>query len=261
MLVVVAQNAEVHDRRIAERAVAVLDGGAADENGVCKRFLDGLGGDVEDQVLVAGLLELGNDIMQLGKIRAVHTKHDACRGGDLVHSREIILVCAVEDGLVVLDGLNRCLGGVDVLGVNDDGAVADGCCLLAELDKLRAVARVMDEDALYHLALADALVVDLLDALDALFDFRVVHAGAQRRCEEVAVDKGLLMTHHDGLAAELVLADRDGLHGRRSGLRQKGDGLCGHIRTFGNFNGTLRDLHAERHTCGAAALFTVLLGR
>ena len=96
MLVVVAQNAEVYDRRIAERAVAVLDGGAADENGVCKRFLDGLGGHVENQVLVAGLLELSNDIMQLGKIRAVYAKHDACRSGDLVHSREVILVGAVE---------------------------------------------------------------------------------------------------------------------------------------------------------------------
>ena len=265
MLIVVAQNAEVHDRRIAERAVAVLDGGAADENGVCKRFLDGLGGDVEDQVLVAGLLELGNDIMQLGEVRAVYAKHDACRSGDLVHGCEVILVGAVEDGLVVLAlGLDRRLGGVDVLGVDDDGAVADGRCLLDRARQTcRAVACVMDEDALYHLALADALVVDLLDALDASFcrlsaSSMQVHSVAG---EKVAVDKGLLMTHHDGLAAELVLADRDGLHGRRSGLGEKCDGLFGHVRALGDLNRALGDLHAERHTGGAAALFTVLLGR
>ena len=36
------QRRDVHDRRIAEGAVAVLDGGAADEHGVGIRFLDGL---------------------------------------------------------------------------------------------------------------------------------------------------------------------------------------------------------------------------
>ena len=126
---------------------------------------------------------------------------------------------------------------------------------------LKDVARVVHEHALDHFTLADALVIDLLDAFDARIDRSVVHVCSKGGGKQVAVDQGLLMTHHDGLAAELVLADRDGLHGRRSGLRQKGDGLCGHIRTFGNFNGTLRDLHTERHTCGAAALFTVLLGR
>ena len=120
----------------------------------------------------------------------------------------------------------------------------------------------LEMQRLEGVTLADALVIDLLDALDALFDFRVVHAGAQRRREKVAVDKGLLVAEQDGLAAELdVIADRDGLHGRRGSLRQKGNSLFGHVRALGDLNRALGDLHAERHTCGAAALFTVLLGR
>ena len=76
MLVVVAQNAEVDQRRITEGTVAVLDGGAADENGVGKGFLDGLGGNVENQVLVASLLQSGDDVMQLGQVCAVDAQND-----------------------------------------------------------------------------------------------------------------------------------------------------------------------------------------
>lgn len=119
----------------------------------------------------------------------------------------------------------------------------------------------MNEDALDHFTLADTLVIDLLDERDALFDGRVVHGGIQRRREQVAVDEGLLMTHHNGLAAELVRADRDGLHGRRGGLGQKGDRLFGHIRALGDGNSALCDLHAECHAGGAAAFLTVFLRR
>ena len=98
--------------------------------------------------LLPAFSSFGNDIVQLGEIRAVYAQHDACRGGDLVHGREVILVGAVEDGLVVLDGLNSRLGGVDVLGVDDDGAVADALLPSSQSStKLRAVACVMDEDA------------------------------------------------------------------------------------------------------------------
>ncbi len=69
MLVMVAQDAKVYDGGIAEGPVAVLDGGAADENGVGKGFLDGARSDVEDQVLVAGLLKLGDGVVQLGEVR------------------------------------------------------------------------------------------------------------------------------------------------------------------------------------------------
>ena len=83
----------------------------------------------------------------------------------------------------------------------------------------------MNEDALDHFALADTLVIDLLDALKTGLNGGVIHAGAKRCREQVAVDEGLLMTHHDGLAAELVRADLDGLHGRRSSLGQMIDAL------------------------------------
>ena len=258
MLVVVAQNAEIDQRRITEGTVAVLDGGAADENCVCEGFLDGLGGNVENQVLVASLLQSGDGVVQLGQVCAMDAQNDTGSGCDGVHCLEVILVGAVEDGLVVLDCLDSCLCGVDVLGVDDDGTAFDGGCLLAQLDKLCAVACVVNEDALHHLALADALIVNLLDAFDARFDLRVVHAGAQRCCEQVAVDEGLLVTHHDGLAAELMFADRDGLHGRRGSFRQKSDRFFGHVGALCDFNGALGNLHAESHTCGAAALFTVL---
>lgn len=130
MLVMVAQDAKVYDGGIAEGPVAVLDGSAADENGVGKRFLDGRRGDVEDQVLVAGLLELGDGVVQLGEVLAADAQDEACCLGDLAHGGEVVLVGAVQDGLVILDGFDSRLGGVDVLGVDDDGAVRQSRCLL-----------------------------------------------------------------------------------------------------------------------------------
>ena len=261
MLVMVAQNAQIDNGGIAERAVAVLDGGAADEHSVCERLLDGGSGHVENEVLVAGLFECGNGIVQLGQIRAADAQNEARRLGDLVHVVEVVLVCAVQDGLAVLDGLDGSLRRLDVLGVDDDGAVGQSGCLFAQFDKLRAVACVVNEDALDHFALADTLVIDLPDALKTSLNSRIVHAGAQRGRKQVAVDEGLLMTHHNGLAAELVRADRDGLHGRRGGLGQKGDRLFGHIRALGDGNSALCDLHAECHAGGAAAFLTVFLRR
>ena len=199
--------------------------------------------------------------MQLGQIRAADAQNEARRLGDLVHVVEVVLVCAVQDGLAVLDGLDGSLRRLDVLGVDDDGAVGQSGCLFAQFDKLRAVARVVNEDALDHFALADTLVIDLPDALKTSLNSRIVHAGAQRGCKQVAVDEGLLVTHHNGLAAELVRADRDGLHGRRGGLGQKGDRLFGHIRALGDGNSALCDLHAECHAGGAAAFLTVFLRR
>ena len=261
MLVMVAQDAKVDDGGIAEGPVAVLDGGAADEHGVCERLLDGGSGHVENEVLVAGLFKLCNGIVQLGQIRAADAQNEARRLGDLAHGCEVILVRAVQDGLVVLDGLDSGLGRLDVLGVDDDGAVRQSGCLLAELDEFRAVACVVNEDALDHFTFADALVIDLLDALKTSLDRCVVHAGAQRGREQVAVDEGLLVAHHDGLAAELVRADLNGLHGRRSGLGELCLGFFGHIRALGNGNSALCDLHAECHAGGAAAFLTVFLRR
>ena len=261
MLVMVAQDAKVDDGGIAEGPVAVLDGGAADENGVGKRFLDGRRGDVEDQVLVAGLLELGDGVVQLGEVLAADAQDEACCLGDLAHGGEVVLVGAVQDGLVILDGFDSRLGGVNVLGVDDDGAVRQSRCLLAELNELHAVARVVHEHALDHFTLADALVIDLLDALDARIDRSVIHVCSKGGGKQVAVDQGLLMTHHDGLTAELMRADLDGLHGRRGSLRQKGNSLFGHVRALRDGNSALGDLHAECHAGGAAAFLTVFLRR
>ena len=69
MLVMVAQNAQIDDGGITEGPVTVLDGGAADEHGVRERLLDGGGSHVKNEVLVAGLFELGNGVVQLGQIR------------------------------------------------------------------------------------------------------------------------------------------------------------------------------------------------
>ena len=261
MLVMVAQNAQIDDGGIAEGLVTVLDGRTADKHGVCERLLDGGGGHIENEILVAGLFKFGNGVVQFGQIRTADAQNEARRLGDLVHGREGILVRAVQDGLIVLDRLDGGLCRLDVLGVDDNGAVGQSSCLFAEFDELRAVARVVNEDALDHFAFADTLVIDLLDALKTSLNSRIVHAGAQRGRKQVAVDEGLLMTHHDGLAAKLVRADLDGLHGRLCSLGQKCDRLFRHIRALGNGNSALCDLHAECHAGGAAAFLTVFLRR
>ena len=199
--------------------------------------------------------------MQLGQIRAADAQNDTGSLGDLVHGCEVVLVGTVQNGLVVLDRFDSSLGRLNVLRVDDDGAVSQSGCLLAQLNELCAVAGVVNEHALDHFALADTLVIDLVDEGDPLFDRCVVHSGIQRGCEQVAVDEGLLVTHHDGLAAELMRADLDGLHGRRGSLGQEGDGLFGHVRALGDGNSTLCNLHAECHTGGAAAFLTVFLRR
>ena len=45
------------------------------------------GGHVENEVLVAGLFECGNGVVQLGQIRAADAQNEARRLGDLVHGR------------------------------------------------------------------------------------------------------------------------------------------------------------------------------
>ena len=133
-------------------------------------------GDVEDQVLVAGLLELGDGVVQLGEVRAADAQDDACCRGDLAHGGEVVLVGAVQDGLVVLDGLDSRLGGVDVLGVDDDGAVRHEPLPFCRARRTVALSPASCTNThSTHLTLADALVVDLLDALDARVDRSVVH--------------------------------------------------------------------------------------
>ena len=109
---------------------------------------------------------------------------------------------------------------------------------------------------------AATLATDMDDAaIDARIDRSVIHVCSKGSGKQVAVDQGLLMTHHDGLTAELMRADLDGLHGRRGSLRQKGNSLFGHVRALRDGNSALGDLHAECHAGGAAAFLTVFLRR
>ena len=126
---------------------------------------------------------------------------------------------------------------------------------------MASTAALADGDEFHVLALADTLVIDALELCDLCLDRSVVHLGVDRDGEQVAGDEGLLMTEQDRLAAELVAGDLDGLHGRRSGLRQKRDGFRGHVRALGDGQRALCDLHAECHAGGAAAFLTILLGR
>ena len=260
MILGAAELAEINDRRIAEGAVVVLKGSAADLNGVAEGLLDGGAGDVEQEVLVAGLLECLDGVVQFVEVRSLNAENDAVSLGKLVHGLEVVLVDAVDNGLCVLDGLDGSLGGLNVGGLEDHAAL-QRCGLLGKLDKAGVVAAVADGDEFHVLALADTLVIDALELRDLCLDRSVVHLGVDGDCEQVAGDEGLLMTEQNRLAAELVRADRDGLHGRRGGLGQKGDRLFGHIRALGDGNSALCDLHAECHAGGAAAFLTILLGR
>ena len=258
--VTVAELREVDDGRITEGTVVVLDGGAADDDGVREGLLHGRAGDVDDEVLVAGLLESFDGVVQLFEGSALDAEDDARGGRDGVHVGVVVLVGAVQNGLDVLDRLDGGLRGVDVFGVEDDAALKRGG-LFGQRDELVGIASVVDENGFDVLALTDALVVGLLHDVELRVDLGVVHAGAQILRKEVAGHEGLLMTEHDGLAAQLVAGELDGLHGGCGGLGEEGDRLFGHVRALRDRERALRDLHAERHTRGAAAFLTVLLGR
>ena len=262
VLVARGQLGQIDDGGIAERAVAVLQRGAADEHGVGERLLDGLTGDVDDEVLVARGLELGDEVMQLGQAVGMDAEGHARLSGDGAHLLVVLRRGAVEDGLAVLadgKGLLRALGAG---AVEDQGTARCGGLLDEVFPLAGGILLAADHDELDVLALADALIVDLLDVGQLLIGSGLVHAGADGNGEAVAVDKGLLVAEQDGLAAELdVIADRDGLHGRRSGLGELCLGFFGEVRAFIQSDGALCDLHAEGHAGGAAAFLTVFLGR
>lgn len=69
-------------------------------------------------------------VVQFGQIRTADAQNEARRLGDLVHGREGILVRAVQDGLIVLDRLDGGLCRLDVLGVDDNGAVGRAAAFL-----------------------------------------------------------------------------------------------------------------------------------
>ena len=66
MVIAAGNAAYVDDGGIAEAAVAILDGGAAHQNGIGQRLLGGLAGDVQHQILVAGGFQLLHGVVQVG---------------------------------------------------------------------------------------------------------------------------------------------------------------------------------------------------
>ena len=79
---------------------------------------------------------------------------------------------------------------------------------------------------------------------------------------QILVNQGLLVTEHNGLAAQLViLTEGNGLHSGGSGLVQHCLCVLREVGALINRNRALGHLHAECHTGGAAALLTVLLRR
>ena len=159
-----------------------------------------------------------------------------------------------------LQTLERRLRDFGIGAVQDQRAIGF-VRLLHELDiRIRAVARIIQEQEFSVFTLADALVIDLLDLGDLRIDVRFV-AGDVRR-EQVLAHKRLLMTEQHGFAAKLMRvvagADLDGLHQRRGRFGQGVQSVLRHIGALIDRDGALRDLHRERHTRGAAALLTIL---
>ena len=110
-------------------------------------------------------------------------------------------------------------------------------------------------------------------AVEAIKDNKPILNGANKdnfaAMSEIAKAAGLVLgvsgkdlsELHDTVAELDVIADRDGLHGRRSGLGELCLGFFGEVRAFIQSDGALCDLHAEGHAGGAAAFLTVFLGR
>ena len=106
-------------------------------HGVREGLLHGRAGDVDDEVLVAGLLERFDGVVQLFEGSAPRDAEDDARlGRDGVHVGVVVLVGAVQDGLDVLDRLDGGLRGVDVFGVEDDARGSNAAAFLASATNL-----------------------------------------------------------------------------------------------------------------------------
>ena len=262
MHVAAADLAQVHDGGIAEAAVAVLDGGAADQNGVGQGLLAGLAGDIQNQVLVVGGFQLLHGVIQIGDVLSPNAQNNAILLGNLVHSLPVGGGSAVQNGLGVLHGSQSGLGALHIPALQNQ-VPAGSQRLLSQSGVSGGIgALVADENGLHIHPLADTLVVDLGHVGQLLVDLRLGHRGGDGHGVQVLVDQGLLMTEQDGLAAQLViLTEGNGLHSGGSGLVQHCLCVVREVGALINGNSALSHLHAECHTGGAAALLTVLLGR
>ena len=260
MVIAAGDTGDVDDGGIAEAAVAILDGSAAHQNGVGQRLLGGLAGDVQHQILVAGGFQLLHGVVQVGDGVGVNAQNNTGLLGDSVHSLVVVRGSAVENDVLARD-CQSSLGALHIPALQNQ--VTAGSSGL--LDQLRVDSGigllVGNENELNVHSLADTLVVNLLQVGQLLVGFLGGHAGADGNCVQVLVDQSLLVTEEDSLAAQLVIADGDGLHGRRGLLVEHRLRVVREVGALVDGHSTLRHLHAECHTGGAAALLTVLLRR
>ena len=197
--------------------------------------------------------------MELVQVLTADAQDDAGLGSQLVHGFVVGSVGAVEDDGHALDSGEGLLSQLNALDVQDQSAViALGLLNESQVVLGGLVGAVSNADDLDAHTLADTIVVNGGNLLETLGG--VVHAVANGSAVQAAGNEGLLMTEENGLAAQLVVAEGDGLHGRSSLLGEAGDSVRGEVGALIQGQSALSDLHAESHAGGAAAFFTVRLG-
>ena len=159
-LVAGSQLANVNDGGITEYSVLVEESSAADLNSALESGLDGSSADIENEVLVAESLDLGNGFIKLVEVSAGNTENAAELGSNSAHSLVVGSVCAVEDGLSVLDSGSSSLHGLNISAVENYAAVCSSS-LLSESNELVLLLAAVNEDVLAVHTLADTIVINL----------------------------------------------------------------------------------------------------
>ena len=261
MGVAVRQSGHIDDGGIAEGPVPVLQGGAADLDGIGIGFLDGGGADFQDQVLVPGSFQLLHDLMESLQAVRADAQQRLSPGSNGTHISVVVGGSAIDDDVAACGGLDAGLHGLHIGAAEDQGA-AQGLGLGHQGGEVgrRLIGAVADVDHLHIHPLADALVVHGGDILQNLVLPGLVHAVADLNSVQGLADQCLLMTAQDGLAAQGQIAHLVALHGRRGGLGQGGQGLRGHMGALLDGESAGSHLHGEGHTGGVAAVLAVGFG-
>ena len=251
----------VDDGGIAEGPVAVLQSGAADLDGVGVGFLDGGGADFQDQVLVAGGLQLLHHVVEGLQAVGADAQQGLGAGGDGAHVGEIVGGSAVDDHVAAGGGLDAGLHGLHV-GAAEDQGTAQGLGLGYQGGEVGGslISAVADVDHFHVHPLADALVIHGGNVLQNLVLLGLIHAVADLDGVQRLADQGLLVAAEDRLAAQGQVAHLVALHGGRGGLGQGGQGLGGHMGALLNGERAGGHLHGEGHAGGVAAVLAVGFG-
>ena len=262
MHIAAADLGEVHDGGIAEAPVAVLQSGAADEDGIGQGLLGILAGDIQNQVLVAGGLQLLHGVVEVSQGLGPNAQNHTGFLGHSVHSLPVGGGSAVQDGLAVLHLGQSGLGTVYIPALQDQIPAGSGGLLGQSRVGGGIGALVADENGLHVHPLTDTLIVDLGQSGQLGVHLGIAHSGGDGDGVQVLVDQGLLVTEQNSLAAQLViLTEGNGLHGGRGLLVEHCLCVVREVGALIDGDGALGHLHAECHTGGAAALLTVLLRR